>query len=349
MWNGERRVTERACRIVPLFLIAILLGGCVPQRSTDSDLAAPRSRDEWSALVSAVRVYERRIGFQPTRNFLTFAQEKDAFPFCGYVSRLYLPYSYEDPAIQWLDSVSEQECEALGHDADVSFGQTEAVGERDSPVTASMLAAPLDRLLYLVIHEDCHDQFELPYGIEEALCNVIAYNAMGGFSEEQFAALGRERRAIQRYARDGARQSHVTVAYYERLAALYVRHDRASISAPALLRERERIFRRAERELAWPQGTMNNVWLANTMTYSRHYPLAERVFTALGRDLLKTVVFFKAVDAMKPTAADVMKRHRLTADTTVEFVRAYEAAMVETIEKALAEVRKSQQYRDSPT
>jgi len=328
-------------RLVPLALLAILLGGCVPQRSTDSDLAAPRSRDELTALVSEVRAYERRIGFQPTRNFLTFAAEQEAFPFCGYVSRLYLPYSYEDPAIQWLDSVSEQECEALGHDADVSFGQTEAVGERESPVTASMLAAPVDRLLYLVIHEDCHDQFELPYGIEEAVCNVIAYNAMARFSEERYGPLGREREAVQRYARDGARQSHLTVAHYERLAALYARHDRAGISAPALLRERERVFRRAERDLAWPQGTMNNVWLANTMTYSRHFPLAERVFAALGRDVLKTVVFFKTVDAIKPTAADVMKKYRLESDATVEFVRAYEAAMVETIEKALAEVGKA--------
>jgi hypothetical protein len=340
-------MTQLFGRWLPVALLATLLGGCVPQRSTESDLAAPRSRDELTALVSEVRAYERRMGFQPTRNFLTFARHQEAFPFCGYVSRLYLPYSYEDPAIQWLDSVSEQECQALGHDADVSFGQTEAVGERESPVTASMLAAPVDRLLYLVIHEDCHDQFELPYGIEEAVCNVIAYTAMARFSEERYGALGRERTAVQRYARDGTRQSHLTVAYYERLAALYARHDRAGISAPTLLRERERIFRRAERELAWPQGTMNNVWLANTMTYSRHFPLAERVFAALGRDLLKTVVFFKTVDAIKPTAADVMKRYRLQSDTTVEFVRAYEAAMVETIEKALAEVGKGPPDRAS--
>ena len=155
-----------------------LLAGCVPQRSTEGDLAAPRSRDEWTALVQEVRAFERRIGFKETRNFLTFEQDKEGYPFCGYVSRLYLPYSYEDPAIRWTESASEEECRAFGEELDVSYGETEAVGEQESTVTASMLAAPLDRLLYLVIHEDCHDQFALPYGIEEPVCNVIAYEAM---------------------------------------------------------------------------------------------------------------------------------------------------------------------------
>lgn len=328
----------RLWRRLAVVLIAALLAGCVPQRSTDGDLAAPRSRDEWTALVAEVRVFERRIGFKETRNFLTFAQEKDGFPFCGYVSRLYLPYSYEDPAIRWTESASEEECRAFGEELDVSYGETEAVGEQETPVTASMLAAPLDRLLYLVIHEDCHDQFELPYGIEEPVCNVIAYGAMARFSEEKFAAKSPEREAVQRYVGDAAKHSLVTIAHYERLAELYAGHARTAISLPVLLRERERIFRHAERDLAWPEGTMNNVWLANTMTYSRHYPAIERVFEALGRDVGRTVAFFRTVDAMKPTAAAVVKKYRLKNDSDVEFVRAYEAAVIATIEQALAQI-----------
>ena len=53
------------------------------------------------------------------------------------------------------------------------------------------------------------------------------------------------------------------------------------------------MFRQAERELAWPRGSMNNVWIANSMTYARHYPLIERVFETLGRDLPQTVAFFR--------------------------------------------------------
>lgn len=318
-------------------LLALILAGCFAPRGTDHadhDLATPRADPEWTALVDEVRAFERRMGFRQTKNFLRSARETEGFPFCGYVSRLYLPYSYEDPAIQWLDAATEEECRASVEDADVTFGTSEALGERETPVTSAMLVAPLHRFLYLVIHEDCHEQFDLPYGIEEALCNVIAFKAMAAFGEERFRSQPVERRAIQRFVREGAAHSHVTTASYERLVALYARHDR--MSPQALMRERARIFRSVERQLAWPRDSMNNVWMANAMTYSRHYALIERVFEALGRDLARTVMFFKQVDAMRPAPDEVMARQGLKADSGVDFVRAYEAAVIETIKKALA-------------
>ena len=71
------------------------------------------------------------------------------------------------------------------------------------------------------------------------------------------------------------------------------------------------------------------------MTYSRHYPLLEQVYEALEGDLAKTVVFFKQVDKLKPTAVAVMKQHRISDGKSVQFVRAYESAVVQTIEAAL--------------
>lgn len=323
-----------ACRFALCALPALILAGCFALRSTDRDLAAPRPDHEWTALVAEVRAFEQRIGFQQTKNFLRSARDTEGFPFCGYVSRHYLPYSYEDPAIQWLDAATEEECRASGEGADVTFGTSEAVGERETPVTSSMLVAPLHRFLYLVIHEDCHEQFDLPYGIEEALCNVIAFKAMAAFSEERFRSQPLHRYAIQRFVREGAEHAYVTVASYERLAALYARHDR--MSPQALMREREKVFRTMERQIAWPRGTMNNVWIANAMTYSRHYTVIERVFEALGRDLARTVMFFKEVDATRPSAGEVTAKHGLKTNSGVDFVRAYEAAVIETIEKALA-------------
>lgn len=315
----------------------LALAGCFGPRS-DSELATPRSHDDWTGLVAEVRAFERRIGFEATRNFRTFEQERQDYPFCGSVSRLYLPYSYEDPAIQWLKAPTREECIAQGEDADVTFGTTEAIGERETPVTTSMLVAPLNRFLYLVIHEDCHEQFALPYGIEEPLCNVIAFRAMAAFADERFKMLSPERRAIQRMVRDGTVHSRATVASYERLASLYQRHERAELPLHVLLKERARIFRTAEKQLAWPRGSMNNVWIANAMTYSRHHALIERVYEALGGDLPRTVAFFRQVDAAKPTPAAVVEKNRLKSDTGVDFVRAYEAAIVETIERELATI-----------
>ena len=77
--------------------------------------------------------------------------------------------------------------------------------------------------------------------------------------------------------------------------------------------------------------TVNNVRLANEMTYSRHYPLLENVYEALGRDLNSSVAFFREVDSMKHERETVMMQHRITDDKSVAFVRAYEAAVVQTI------------------
>ena len=322
------------------WLTALLLvaatGGCAQLRELVAP-SAPGVPEEWAPLLTDIRAFERRIGFSETDNFRGLDDSQESFPFCGYVSRLYLPYSYEDPAIRWLDSVSEKECREAGRGADSFFGAVEAWGEIGTPVTPSMIAGRIDRFIYLVIHEDCHDQFDLPYGIEEALCNLITYKGMALFGGEKFGRFASPNRAIRRYAETQSRNSRATIAYYEQLASVYARHARAEITTEALLRERETIFRNAERALEWRRGELNNVGLATDMTYSRHYPLMESVFAALGGDIARTVAFFREVDKAKPSKASVLKRHRLAKEESVEFIRAYEAAIVETIRKKLAD------------
>ena len=101
--------------------------------------------------------------------------------------------------------------------------------------------------------------------------------------------------------------------------------------------ERARVFGRAERALAWRRGSLNNVGMANEMTYSRHYPLLESVYDALGRDLARPVEFFRRVDAIKPSQKKFMQEHGFASKDSVDFIRAYEAEIAGTIEAALAE------------
>ena len=321
-------------RLPVLAFFTFLIAGCAPLG--DFFLPAPGAPGEWAAFVDDVRAFERRIGFEATDNFLELTDEYQAFPFCGYASQLMLPYSYEDPAIQWRDSVTEQDCRTLADGADVFFGKVEALGESGTPVTPAMITSKLERFLYLVIHEDCHDQFELPYGVEEALCNLITYKAMAAFSEEKFGAQAREDRAIRRYANAESERTRATIVHYDQLATLYARYERKEVTEYALMRERAMILSKARRALSWKKGLLNNVGLASDMTYSRHYPFLESVFDALGRDLARTVAFFKHVDRIKPSRAAVTKQHGIATEDSAEFLRAYEAAVVETIKKALA-------------
>ena len=298
---------------------------------------APGVTDGREALLRDIRAFERRIGFADTRNFVNVAHEQHEYSFCGYTSRFALPYSYEDPAIKWLLSVTEEACRARGDDdADVYWTVAEALGEVGTPVTRAMLTARVERFVYLVLHENCHDQFELPHGIEEALCEVISHRAMAMFSAERYGAFAQEGRAIREYAEVQSARTRATLRYYDQIALLYARYERRDIPPEMLLQERAAIFTSAQSELNWSARDLNNVAIANRMTYSRHYPLMESVFDALGRDPARMVEFFRHVDKIKPSSAQVMEWQRIGGERSVEFVRAYELAVVETIRAALA-------------
>ena len=329
---------NRALRGALIALLLAAIGGCTLLRDVTTRLPGPRLYEKGAVLIGGLRDFERRIGYQETNNFHNLDNATESYPFCGYVSRLYLPYSYQDPGIQWIVVDSEAACrEEAGEGADAYFGQSEAKGEIGTPVTTSMLAGSLVRFVYLVFHEDCHDQFELPFGIEEALCNVIAYNAMVEYAGEKDQVTALERVAMRRYAERESERTLTAKAFYEQLEVLYARHRRKEISEQALLQERARIFGQAEKALEWVRGSLNNVGIANDMTYNRHFPYLESVFIALGRDLGATVAFFRRVDALKPSRASVMKQHRLKSEKSVEFIRAYEEAVLDTIRKTLAE------------
>ena len=334
--TGARTRGTVARSLAAIALVAVSIAGCERVQEFLNP-AAPDVSTDWAPLLAEVRAFERRIGFRETDNFRNFSGDHVAFPFCGYVSRFYLPYSYQDTAIEWVESVAtEEECRAAGGDADAYFGFVEALGESATPVTPSMVESKLDRFLYLVIHEDCHDQFDFPFGIEEALCNVITYKAMAAFSAERYGRFASANRAVRRYTDTQAQITKATINYYEQLAALYARHDRTEISSDVLLRERGAVFRQAERALARGDEEMNNVTIANEMTYSRHYPFLESMYDALGRDLARTVAFFAQVDRIKPSKAAIMKAHGITDEYSVKFVRAYEEALVTAIREALA-------------
>ena len=316
---------EFAIRLTMLAAFAAILAAC--------GVGVPRA---WEPLLEEVRAFEQRIGFQKTATFVAFSEEQGRVPFCGHVSPLYLPYSYEDPEIHWRNVTTERECRANADGADVYFGTVEVLGESGAAVSPEVLAARLQRFLYLVFHEDCHEQFDLPYGFEEALCNLIAYKAMEQFSAEKYGPKAREHLAIMRYTSVEAKRTHTVKALYEQLAGGYARYEHKELSAEALMKERKIVFGKAERALAWRRGSLNNVGIANEMTYSRHYPLCERVYEALGRDLARTVAFFRRVDQAKPSPEVVMKRHRITSKEGVAFIRAYEAEVVKTTEALLA-------------
>jgi len=294
---------------------------------------------EWNALLADLRAFEQRMGFRATANFKMDPQRQSDHTICGYVPRFQLPYSYQDSIIRWANADNAEECEAGANGDDVYFAQTEAIGEVATPMTQGISRGKLDRFLYLIIHEDCHDQFDFPYGFEESLCNLLGYRGMAAFALERYRALTAERHAARTYAKTQERETHAVVQYYRQVEELYARHARGEIADAAVMIERKRLFSAAERSFGWDHRTLNNVALASEMTYSRHYPLQQRVHEALDEDLAQTVAFFKRVDRQKPSPETVMAQQQLDSTKDVRFVRAYEAAIVEAVNHQLAERR----------
>jgi len=311
--------------------IAALVGaaviGCVQVRPPPR--APTPVPPEWQALLVELRAFTRGLGFKPTPNFEAVAHDLDAYPFCGHAPRFKLPWSYEDPLITWHESKTAEECRRASADIDVYYGATEALGEIATPVTASMIAAGLDRFIYLVVHEDCHDQFAFPQGIEEPLCELIAYRVMAAFGAARFRWYARERRVILDYATTQARLAHATIRYYDAIARVYDARRPGREGDAQALAARAPVFAQAEQTLGLAAGAMNNVLLANYMTYSRHFPVLERIYEALGGDIRRMIAFFREVDEAQPDPEVLFARLRLEPNDRVGQLRAQEEAILE--------------------
>ena len=89
--------------------------------------------------------------------------------------------------------------------------------------------------------------------------------------------------------------------------------------------------------MGMPAGHLNSILLANYMTYSRHLPALERSIDRLRADLPEVVEFFRLVDRRKPVEANLMQQLGVTDRKNGAFLRAYEEAVMTTIEQVLNE------------
>jgi hypothetical protein len=328
--QGVRGRHRAAWFVAVLALVVVLGAAALPRIEAFFTPASPPVGPGWSTVLTQIRALEHRIGFRPTENFARLATELTSYPFCGRASNRRLPYSYQDRLIEWPEIEQEAQCLQVDADTDAYYDEVEAWGEIRTPVTTAMIDGKLDRFVYLVLHEDCHDQYDLPYGIEEPLCDVLTHRAMTQFARERYRWHDVERRSINRYARTEPRSARITIRYYHELEQLYARYEQGRLSHARLLEMRAGVFRAAEDAMDIAEGQLNSIVFANYMTYSRHYPAIARIVDGWGDDLAGAVAFFRLVDARKPGRESVAKRLGVEDEREPVFLRGYEEAVLAT-------------------
>ena len=275
-----------------LIVFVPIISGCRPSAELTNE---QRYRME---LLKEIKAFERRLGFGETENFKIYSAETEAYDYYFYTSSTELPHSLDDPPLQFGTGPSENvsiDLEAY----DVFFYSIQALAGVETPVTRSLIEAPLPRFIHVVFHEDWHEQIDLPLGIEEPSGEVVSHAAAMLFAEEKFGQDSEVYDALRRQLNNKLRESEVYENYYQQLEDVYSRFHAGAISESETLRNKEQLLKSMEDELQRIWGAapdqLNNAFIAFQMTYYRYLPLLYRVFSATDSDLIETIAIFRAM------------------------------------------------------
>lgn len=144
-------------------------------------------------LISKIKEFaQKELGFKPTKNFLKF-DEKGCQNFLFYSKKTEIPFSHIDPLMGFeraLCAEPQSDFDGLKSKASKSSGVNLSESEYDflfygnvvesgsAPVTRSVLERGLADLVELVVHEDWHENVNLPSHIEESSAQLVSYVAM---------------------------------------------------------------------------------------------------------------------------------------------------------------------------
>jgi hypothetical protein len=248
------------------------------------------------AVIPELKELQRKLGFEPTRNFERRADGQRAFSRCYYTGTLELPDSYDRLGLR------QGECEVDERKYDVFYYPAEAVANGSAPVTESLAQAPLERVLVVVPHEDFHESRaarRAPAPLDEAAATLAGFLTAAEFARRQY---GESSETYQKLAREPdlfLRKAEIVNRYHGRLRKLYAAVRAGKVKPATALVEKTRAFIEAQREceaiLPEPAAfnrcfsANNNAGLAFDFTYTREYPRFFRLYEAQGRQVAPTL------------------------------------------------------------
>jgi len=288
---------------IALFLIyAAVVPSCQPETAVDEE--------QRRQLIAEIKDFERELGFAETENFKTYSPELEAYHYLFYTPSLQLPYSLDDPTL--ISAIGTRDSVYLDFNKyDAYFYSIPSVAGEGTPVTESLLKAPLYRFIQIIFHEDWHEQIDLPHGLEEPSAEIIGYASAVLFARDRFGQDSQVYRTLVKHFDNKLKESEVYVEYYAKLETLYAQYQEGKLSEMDTLIRKDLLLEAMGNELQRIWGgrpdQLNNAFIAFQMTYLRHLPLMHEVFQATDFDLGRTIPILRAMPEQK-TESDTLEQ-----------------------------------------
>lgn len=268
-------------------------------------------------MVNEIKAFALGLGFSETENFKRYVDELDAYHYYFYTPVISLPYGLGDPELRF--GVGKPEDVVIDLDEyDVFFFSIEAVAGVKTPVTRTLIEAPLSRFIHVVFHEEWHEQIDLPLVIEEPNAEVVSHIASMLFAEKKLGPCSEEYNALNRQWENKLRESAVYVDHYHQLETLYCQFHAKELSRSETLRLKDGILESLGEGIEDIWGArpeqLNNAIIAFQMTYYRHLSLMHQVFLALNSDLKRTIALFLAMPRQGEDATSLDEINDIEAD-----------------------------------
>jgi len=290
---------RKAFLLIILALLIIIPGCSSPVTCNSQDKQTERLE-----LIAEIKAFEKRLGFTETENFNTYAEDIEAYFHTFFSPSTQLAYSLDDPLLQSAEGRPEDLPYSLdGYD--VFFYPIEALAGINTPITASLLEAPLHRLIHVVIHEDWHEQIDLPLGIEEPTGEVISYPVAMLFAEEKYSRNSKVYKELKKEFDNKLKESEIYKRYYHELDKLYSTYNTGEISLPETMSQKKQLLKSMSNEIMSLYGgrpdQLNNAYISFQMTYFRHLSTMHQIYQATNYDLIRTMELFRSIPGQGAT------------------------------------------------
>ncbi len=249
-------------------------------------------------LIASVKQFEYdSLGLAPTDNFTKFDnainygmltyKKKTDMPFSLYDPDFYIYTIFDTSAASNMHLLFQKyEIDATSYDIHFYRNRETAGGTR---VTQKMAQYTREELLYTIIHEDWHNNADLPFHVEEASGNLIAYVSAHLYFKQK--------NSLDIFLKAKLNNALRVNECYDSLLTLTQNYADSVFAYEVYMTHRSRIIKKF-----FPSSTdaSGALFISDQHTYTYYYPLMYRLFYATGKNIQKTIAILKSIPFHDP-------------------------------------------------